>query len=145
MVIEHAIHIDASPETVWTVTVDVERWPEWSRTVTSAQPVGGGPLRLGSEVRVRQPLQPAATWVVVALEHGSRFAWETRRRGLRMIATHDIAPAGSGTTNVLCLEATGIVATLLRPLLTLAFRRALAAENQGLRERCEQAGPARAT
>jgi hypothetical protein len=145
MVIEHAIHIDASPETVWTVTVDVERWPEWSPTVTSAQPVGGGPLRLGIEVRVRQPLQPAAMWVVVALERGRRFAWETRRPGLHMVATHDITPAGAGTTNVLRLEAGGLMATLLRPLLALAFRRALAAENRGLRKRCEDADPARAT
>jgi uncharacterized protein YndB with AHSA1/START domain len=139
MVIEHTIHIEASPETVWKVTVDVERWPQWSPTVISVQPVGGGPLRLGGEVRIRQPLQPAATWVVVALEERSRFTWETRRRGLRMIASHHIAPGGSGTTNVLRLEATGPIAVLLHPLLSLVFRRALAAENRGLRNRCEDA------
>lgn len=138
MRVEHVIHIDAPPETVWRVTEDVERWPEWTPTVTSVQRVGSSPFGLGSVARVKQPAQPEAEWVVTAYERGRRFAWETRRTGLHMIGTHEISPEGSGTKNLLRVEANGPVAVLLWPVLTFAIRRALSDENQGLKKRAEE-------
>ena len=35
MEVENTIHIEAPPAIVWAVTVDVERWPEWTPTVES--------------------------------------------------------------------------------------------------------------
>jgi len=137
MKMEHAIRIAASPEVVWQVTADVERWPEWTPTVKSVVRLGSGPLAQGSEVRIEQPGQPPAVWVVTVLEPGRRFAWRTARRGLRMVATHDLVPSGSGTENVLRLEVDGWIAVLLGPVLRLAIRRALAQENEGLRASCE--------
>lgn len=138
MRVSHDIHIDAPVEAVWATTVAVERWPGWTPTVTAVKRLDAGPLERGSTVRLKQPLQPASEWVVTQVEKGKVFSWETRRRGLHVIATHELSPEGAGTRNVLHVEAKGAVAALLWPLLRLVIRRALAAENGGLKERCER-------
>jgi uncharacterized membrane protein len=137
MRVEHEIRIDAPPEIVWAVTLDVGRWPEWTPTVTSVTRADDGPLVPGSVVRIRQPAQGVADWVVTEMVEGRRFAWQTVRPGLRMIAIHELDRDGTGTRNVLAVEAAGAAALLLWPLLRLAIRRALADENRGLRARCE--------
>ena len=53
MDIERVIDIGASREKVWTVMTDVARWPEWTASVTSVEPLGGGPFDVGSRVRIR--------------------------------------------------------------------------------------------
>ena len=138
MRVEHVIHIAAPPDVVWAVTQDVERWPEWSPTVTSVKRVDEGPFRLGSTARIKQPLQPEAEWVVTEFVGGQRFAWETRRRGLYMKGTHELSPDDAGTKSLLRVEAKGAAAALLWPLLRIAMRRALSDENHGLKARCEQ-------
>jgi uncharacterized membrane protein len=137
MTVHDAIYIDAPPAVVWRVTVDVERWPEWTPTVTSVSRIGG-PLALGSVARIKQPAQPEAEWVVTEFEEGQRFAWETRRPGLHMIGRHEMHPESSGTRNVLHVHARGVVAVLLWPVLRFMMRRALADENGGLKKRCEE-------
>lgn len=137
MNVEDTIHIEATPDIVWRVTRDVERWPEWTPTVTSVTRLDQGPLGLGSMVRIKQPMQPAAQWVVTVFDQERRFAWETRRPGLRIAATHELVPHHTGTTNILRVETEGMVAILLRPLLWMALPRALAGENRGLKARCE--------
>ena len=49
------IEINASPDRVWAVLVDVERWPEWMASYTSVDLLREGPLTIGIEARVRQP------------------------------------------------------------------------------------------
>lgn len=138
MRVDDTIHVEAPADVVWAVTTDVERWPEWTPTVTSVTRLDDGPFGLGSVARIRQPAQPEAEWTVTEFADGRRFAWETRRRGLRMTGTHELSPEGTGTRSVLRVEARGVVAALLRPLLRLAIRRALSEENRGLRARCEE-------
>ena len=138
MRVEHATYIDAPPEVVWAVTEDVERWPEWTPTVTSVRREDARPFGLGSAAWIKQPLQPESRWVVVDYARGTRFAWETRRAGLRMTGAHELSPEGTGTRNRLSVEAAGPLAALLWPVLRLAMRRALSDENQGLKARCEQ-------
>lgn len=137
MKVDDTIHIEASPEIVWRVTRDVARWPEWTPTVSAVTRVDQGPFGLASVVRIKQPMQPEAQWVVTVFDEDRCFAWETRRPGLRITATHELVPDDTGTTNILRVETEGMVATLLRPLLGMALPRALAQENHGLKARCE--------
>lgn len=137
MIVEDGVRIEAPPDVVWAVTVDVERWPAWTPTVTALARLDGGPFGLGSAARIKQPAQPEAVWTVTEYIDGARFAWETRRRGLRMTGTHEVSAEGAGTRSVLRVEAEGAVAVLLWPVLRLAMRRALLAENRGLKGRCE--------
>jgi hypothetical protein len=47
---------------------------------------------------------------------------------------------GAGTVDTLRLDARGVVAALLWPLLRRQIRRALERENAGLKKRCEAGG-----
>jgi hypothetical protein len=135
--VSDTVRIDARADVVWAVTVDVERWPEWLPTVTSVTRLDDGPLQRGSVARLEQPMQPPGLWVVTAFEANRIFAWESRRRGLRFVATHVLLPDGSATMNTLTVEASGVLAVLLWPLLRAALRRAVTAENRAFKQRCE--------
>lgn len=137
MTLEDTIHIEAPTEVVWAVTEDIERWPEWTPTVTAARRLDDGPFGIGSRVRIKQPAQPESEWTVTEYVRGERFTWQSRRRGLRMAASHRIWKDESGTFNTLRIEASGIVTALFWPVLRVAVRRALVAENRGLKARCE--------
>jgi uncharacterized protein YndB with AHSA1/START domain len=132
--ISDSIIINAPVEVVWSVTSDIERWPEWTPTITSVKRLDTDPLKPGSIARVSQPMQPASEWVVTEIIPGRVFSWETRRSGLHMIATHELSSEGSSTKNVLHLDARGALAIMLWPLL----RYALAKENRALKQRCER-------
>lgn len=138
MRIEHSIAIDAPPKVVWSMTVDIERWPDWTPTITAVHRVDLGPFGMGSVARIKQPMQPQAEWVVTAFEDGHKFVWESRRKGMHFIGTHEISPHGAGAKSLLRLEANGIVALMLWPVLKLATRHALATENQGLKKKAEE-------
>jgi len=70
-----SVAIHAPPEWVWQVISDVERWPEWTASVTHVKLQTPGPLALGSRARVKQPKFPAAVWRVTALTPGQSFTW----------------------------------------------------------------------
>lgn len=135
MRVEHSIDIEAPPEVVWSVTADIEGWPEWTPTVKSVSCVSAAPFGLGSIARIKQPAQPEAEWVVTDFENGRRFVWESRRRGLHFVGTHEISQNSKGAKNLLRAEAKGILAFLLWPVLTLTLQRALSVENQGLKKK----------
>ena len=101
-----------------------------------------GVFGLGSVARIKQPAQPASEWTVTEFARGARFAWESRRRGLRMKGIHEVSPDGAGTRSTLRVEAGGVLAMLFWPFLRVVMRRALRDENRGLKERCEAAAGA---
>ena len=138
MIIEDTIYIEAPPNVVWSITEDVERWPEWTPTITSVIRLDDGPFGLGSAARVKQPGQPESEWTVTEFVPGERFVWETRRPGLHMRASHEMKAERAGTANLLRVEATGVMAVLLWPVLRLAVPWALLQENRGLKARCEE-------
>ena len=47
MITDSAIDIDASATLVWDVFSDVERWPEWTASVTSLKALDGPGLAVG--------------------------------------------------------------------------------------------------
>ncbi len=71
--IERIVEIQASPDRVWAVLRDIERWPEWTPTVKRSQQVDRGPLAVGSRARIRQPKLPPAKWEVTELDEGRSF------------------------------------------------------------------------
>ena len=74
--VQHHAEVDAPPEVVFAVLSDVERWPEWTPTVTRVERLGnaGAPLALGGRLRIVQPKVPPAEWTVTAFEPPQRPA-----------------------------------------------------------------------
>jgi hypothetical protein len=137
MKLSHEIEIRAPATLVWEATCSVELWPQWTPTVSSVTCRSSGPIQVGSCVRIKQPLRPAADWVVTEFEPERWFAWEHRRAGWRMVAGHELTAAGESTINKLTIEISGIRALLFWPLLWPALRWSLRRENEGLRRYCE--------
>ncbi|ETW95626.1 MAG: hypothetical protein ETSY1_29800 [Candidatus Entotheonella factor] len=137
MKLEHVIPISAPPEVVWAVTEDIERWPEWTPTVNTVKRLDEGRFDVGSTALLKQPGLPEATWRVTTLIPGEQLTWESRIRGMRLIATHQLVATTTGTQSKLSIEMSGLVVRLLWPLIRLSVRRSLQQENMGLKKQCE--------
>jgi uncharacterized membrane protein len=136
---EDSIDIDAAPSVVWAVWSDVERWPDWTASVTSIQRLDDGPLRTGSAARIKQPRFPLLVWRVVAIDEGQSWTWETRSGGVRTAGSHRVEPLADGSTRaVSAVDVGGPVGPLMGRLTAGITRRYLAMEAAGLKARCER-------
>lgn len=132
-----AVDIAAPPSRVWTVMTDVERWPEWTPSITSVRRSGGGPLRVGSRAEVRQPKLPPARWMVTELEEGTQFTWVSRAPGILVTARHGVEPSGAGTRATLSIHYGGMFGPLLAALTRGITERYIGMEAEGLKRRAE--------
>lgn len=138
---EHTVPVQATPESVWAVLVDVESWPELTASMTSVEKLSLAPLSVGARVRIRQPKLPPATWQVTELAEPERFVWVSTGPGVRTTAVHEVTPAEGGGSR-LRLELTqagplgGVVGRLARDMI----ERYLALEAEGLKRRAEGRG-----
>lgn len=133
-----SIDVAAPTDRVWEVLVDVERWPEWTESVSSVRSLDGGPLAVGSRVEVAQPRIPTGTYTVTALEPGRAFTWEQRQPGSRVSAHHECTPLPDGGTRVeLGVEMGGAVGGVVGRLYRRLTERYLAMEAAGLKARAE--------
>ena len=133
-----SIDVAAPPHRVWEVLVDVERWPEWTDSVSSVRTLDDGPLVVGSRVEVSQPRIPTGTYTVTALEPGRAFTWEQRQPGSTVSAHHECAPMPGGGTRVeLRVVMSGPVGGVVGRLYRRLTERYLAMEASGLKARAE--------
>ncbi len=132
------IDIAAGAEDVWAVLVDVERWPEWTESVTSARVLDAGPLAVGSRVEVSQPRIPVGTYTVTVLEPGRVFTWHQRQPGSSVTAHHQCTPLPDGGTPVeLRVVMSGAVGGIVGRMYRGLTERYLAMEAAGLKARAE--------
>jgi uncharacterized membrane protein len=133
MRIEHQLDIEAPPSVVFALTTDVERWPTLTPTVTSVERLDDGPLRVGSQARLKQPGQRPTVWTVTTLEPDRTFVWTATATGMHMTATHVIEATSTGTRNTLRLDLSGWAAPIVGRLARGKLRATLATENDGFR------------
>ena len=134
---EITVDINASRERVWDVMMDVEKWPEWTQSMTSVTRLDSGELRQGSRVRIKQPKLAPTTMTVTHLERDKTFTWETRTFGLVATAVHTIIPRGNGSTVVLKLSFDGLIGGILGRAMKNLNERYIAYEAAGLKKRSE--------
>lgn len=133
-----AIDVQAPPERVWEVMSDIERWHEWTPSVTRIKRIDDGPLGLGSRVRIRQPRFPPATWEVTAFYPGTSFTWVSRGPGARVTAHHFVERIPGGARATLSINFRGPVALLVGWITRGRTRRYLELEAAGLKRRSEE-------
>jgi hypothetical protein len=133
-----SIDIDAPPALVAQIMCDVERWPEWTASVTSVRLDEPGPLKIGSTATIRQPRFPTARWRVSVLEPDRGFAWDNRGPGVFVRGSHFVTPRGAGSIATLSLDYKGLLAILVAKLTKGITFRYLKMESEGLKRRSEE-------
>ena len=134
----HVVEIRVSPADVWKVLLDVERWPEWTTSVSKVQRMDIGPLTLGSRTRIWQPKLMPAVWQVTSLDEQRRiFAWTTHTFGIKIVGRHQVDAVGARSRVTLSLNYTGVVGAVLARAYRDLNWDYLAREANGLRTRCE--------
>ena len=136
-----SIDIAASPERVWAVLSDLERWPDWTPSMRSLKRLDSGPLAVGSTVRVHQPKLRPANFVVTRLEPGRGFDWVTRSIGLTVTGRHWIEPISAGSRVTLSIHFVGTLAPLITWLTRRLIVRYVDLEANGLKQRSEAKEP----
>jgi uncharacterized membrane protein len=131
--------INASAELVWATMRDVERWPEWTPTVTSVRLRTSPPLAVGSRAVIRQPKLLPALWRIVELDDSLRsFTWVNSAPGVHFVAKHLVVPFGERSRVRLSLRFEGLLAGILGFATRKLNNRYLAMEAQGLKSRVER-------
>jgi hypothetical protein len=132
------VDIPATQPLVWSVMADVERWPEWTPSVSRVKRLSPEPLRVGGRVRIHQPKLPPAFWRVTELQPGASFTWVSRAPGVRVTARHaaDVIAIGTRATLSICYE--GLLGALLARWVGDLNDRYLALEAAGLKARCTE-------
>jgi uncharacterized membrane protein len=140
-----AITIEAPIDVVWAVFTDVERWPAWTRSVTSVELIDG-PMRLGAKARIRQPQLPTVVWTVTDWNPGTSWTWTATGPGARTQASHVLTESGGSTIAEQSITPSGPIGRLAAFMWRSLTRRYLAMEAAGLKQRCEEvAAPAKST
>jgi uncharacterized membrane protein len=139
--VEHRVTAiaEAPAEEVWRLFVDVERWPEMTRSLREVRRVDSGILRVGSEAIVRQPRLPRARSRVTALEPGRSFTWETTAPGVTTAGDHFVEADGQRAVITLTLRQHGPLARLTDAVMGRLARTYLSMELEGFRRGAESA------
>ena len=132
-----SIDIDAPVERVWQVMSDVDRWHEWTPSITGVKRLGRAPFAVGSRALVRQPKFPPAVWKVIEIVPGRSFSWVSVAPGLRVVGHHRVDPAPAGSRATLALDLEGIFGGLWGRMTKGITERYIAFEASGLKARSE--------
>jgi uncharacterized membrane protein len=135
-----SITINAPVERVWSVMTDVERWPEWTASVTRVERLDAGPFGVGSRARISQPKLPTTIWTVSDLQPERSFAWTAGASGITTVANHEITPGPADSVTVtLSIRQSGLLSPLVALLAGGLTRRYIRMEAEGLKRKAEGA------
>ncbi len=115
---------------------DVERWPEWTASISRVVPLSPGTLQVGSRLRIHQPKLPPALWWVTELTPGASFTWVSVAPGVRVTARHTVDTSGDGSCVTLSIHYERLLGRLLARWTRDLNERYLAMEANGLKARC---------
>ena len=141
------VDVSAAPAVVWPVIRDVERWHEWTASITRITRLDRGPLQLGSRAEVEQPKLPSNRFVVTALEEDRGFTWETKSPGLGGAGHHWIDPLDDGRRSrvTLGVDFSGPLAWIVALFYGRLTQRYIEMEAEGLKRRSETSNDERRT
>lgn len=118
---------------------DVERWPEWTASMSEVRLVEVDRLAVGVRARVRQPKLPPTTLEVTALEPQRGFTWVAKSPGVTFVGTHALAATDQGVMVTLGVSFRGALAGVIGLFTSRMTRRCVQMEAEGLERRSESA------
>lgn len=135
-----SVDIKATPERVWQVLSDGERWHEWTPSVTSVELLDKS-FTVGSRAIIKQPELPPAKFRITAFDHGKSFDWSTGIPGIIHVhARHRVEPAPLGARATLAVRFDGLLGGVMGKKMADLNHRYLAMEAAGLKRFSEE-GP----
>jgi uncharacterized membrane protein len=139
MITESGVEIGAPAAVVWDVFTDVERWPDWTASVTRLVALDGPGIAVGKRFAIKQPWMPKLVWEVTEVSPGASWTWVQRSPVGLTIARHDVIVESDARTGVRQrLEQRGPIGGLIGLLMRPMTRRYLHLEGAGLKARSEQ-------
>lgn len=100
--------ITGTPDQLWELVSDVQRWHQMLPTVDEIVRVDrGGPIGIGSRFEMKQPGLPRAVWEITAWQSGKAFTWESSTPGVCTTATHKVGREDGHSYLDLALEWSG--------------------------------------
>jgi hypothetical protein len=141
--LETSTSIAAPPDRVWPIILDVERWPEWTSTMTSVERLDSGDLSVGSKVRIKQPKIPGAVvWTVTQIDPGRYMEWTAKSPINTTVGGHRVEPEREGSRVTLTIDQTGILSVVMGWWFKKLTNEYMAIEAAGLKSRAEGASAA---
>lgn len=139
MITDCGVAIEAPANVVWDVFSDVERWPEWTASVTGLVALDGPGIAVGKRFEIKQPRMPKLIWEVTEVESGASWTWVQRSPGGLTVARHDVIFDGDSRTLVRQqIDQRGPIGVLVGLLMRRLTKRYLELEAAGLKARSEQ-------
>lgn len=132
---EQRVAIAGSAAMVWQVMSDVERWHEWTASITEIRKLDAQPFVTGGRFRVKQPKLAATEWTLTKVIPEQQFVWVSQSTGVVVTAWHEIAPAAEGVEVRLRIRFEGWLGALLGRLGGGLTRHYMQLEAHGLK-RC---------
>lgn len=103
---EYALTAEASPEALWQVLSDVERWDAWNDGIETI--AVDGPVAVGTTFRMKPPGEDELSSTLVELEPNRLLTDVTEVGGLVIRVAHRLEPlAGGGTSITYRVEVSG--------------------------------------
>jgi uncharacterized protein YndB with AHSA1/START domain len=139
MITQSSVQIDAPASLVWDVFSDVERWPEWTASITRLVALDGPGIAVGKRFEIKQPRMPKLVWQVTDVVPGASWTWVQKSPGGSAVAHHDVVASDENHTLVRQeIDQQGPVGAVLGRLMRAMTKRYLKLEAQGLKARSEQ-------
>jgi hypothetical protein len=105
---QESITVSAAPAQVWRAVVAFEERPRYSVRVKQAEVIGGGPLKVGSAIRL-QVDRDRFTPTVAAMEEGRSLTLSVKGPGFRATHRYEVREAGGATEASLTGEFGGLL------------------------------------
>lgn len=135
---DHRIEIAAPADRVWGIFTDVERWPEWTDSVTGLVALDAPGIEVGRRFEIKQPGLPPLVWEVTEVDPGTSWTWRQKSPGGTTTASHQLESRSDGGTLVRQqIDQRGPVGTLIGVLMRRKTRRFLDLEARGLKAQSE--------
>ncbi len=133
---EASLETSASPDRVWQVWSDINRWPEWNPDMKASHV--DGPLKLGATGNIDTRSGGKHDVVVTQFEQGRSFELEsTALPGTKMAIRASISPSGSGSRITQGFEPRGLLAPIVGPMMGGAILKTFNSVLNGLKRRVE--------
>jgi uncharacterized membrane protein len=139
MITDSRVAIGAPATVVWDVFSEVERWPEWTASITRLVALDGPEIAVGKRFQIKQPRMPKLIWEVTEVTPGQSWTWVQRSPGGLTLARHEVVGESAERTLVRQqIDQRGPIGVLVGLLMRRMTKRYLELEAGGLKTRSEQ-------